>query len=512
VVPVGEVERAMRGLDRAALLAFVAEAWAARGRETAVVDGVVLAREPATGVERRVAVAPARSGVLGARLGRADRVDLPADADADAGVDAVVTPAPERVARRVDGDVRVLGPAAVRDLLRHGLDASTGERLARRHLDVSLRVPESAASTPGRPAWLVPAAVLVLILVGVAVAAGLGAPSGLGSSSGPGAEEAGSGVPSVTAADSRGDPTATPPSAPVAVETPIPTALYVESMPAGLGRAGVENVTRLAAGHRETVAGAPYALVVTVERTNARGTTAATARTSVRVRNRSVYRFDRSVTRRGDGTAVDLDEEGYADGEALYVRDGDGYRRTPPSPSDDEPYADAVSGLVTDVLGTGETSVRGYLYFGSTRYRVVASGTSPLGSAANANASVGASEGANVSAGASEGANASVGVSEGANASAIGGANATVDVAPGIRLPRSATVANRTTFATIRPSGLVRQLRIVSERPDGTEVTVEVRYVTVGYLPGERATVDPPEWYADAREATNGSSRLPGDS
>jgi hypothetical protein len=338
----------------------------------------------------------------------------------------------------------------------------------------------------------------------------------------------------------------------VAVETPIPTALYVESMPAGLGRAGVENVTRLAAGHRETVAGAPYALVVTVERTNARGTTAATARTSVRVRNRSVYRFDRSVTRRGDGTAVDLDEEGYADGEALYVRDGDGYRRTPPSPSDDEPYADAVSGLVTDVLGTGETSVRGYLYFGSTRYRVVASGTSPLGSAANANASeganvsastnssgganasasVGASEGAstnssgganaNVSAGVSEGAstdssgganaNASVGVTEGANASAIGGANATVDVAPGIRLPRSATVANRTTFATIRPSGLVRQLRIVSERPDGTEVTVEVRYVTVGYLPGERTTVDPPEWYADAREATNGSSRLPGDS
>jgi hypothetical protein len=106
----------------------------------------------------------------------------------------------------------------------------------------------------------------------------------------------------------------------------------------------------------------------------------------------------------------------------------------------------------------------------------------------------------------------SAGVTEGANASAIGGANATVDVAPGIRLPRSATVANRTTFATIRPSGLVRQLRIVSERPDGTEVTVEVRYVTVGYLPGERTTVDPPEWYADAREATNGSSRLPGDS
>jgi hypothetical protein len=33
-------------------------------------------------------------------------------------------------------------------------------------------------------------------------------------------------------------------------------------------------------------------------------------------------------------------------------------------------------------------------------------------------------------------------------------------------------------------------------------VTVEVRYVTVGYLPGERATVEPPPWYPAARAAT----------
>jgi hypothetical protein len=491
VVPVGEVERAMRGLDRAALLAFVAEAWAARGRETAVVDGVVLAREPTTGVERRVAVAPARGGVLGARLGRADRVDLPADADADAGVDAVVTPAPERVARRVDGDVRVLGPAAVRDLLRHGLDASTGERLARRHLGVDLEVERGprldapdggglTASFPGGPPVL--AAVLVVLALvagGVVVAWPGGSEAGTGER--PAASEYTVVAPSTPEA---GEPLA---ASEYTVVPPAGTAAATRGseFPPGLGPGGVENLTALLEGHRERVVGRPYAFSMTFRgTTGADGTRWADARTSVRVRSESVYRYRQvgvpegrvgvgaaSATNAtnatqgasgGSGTAGAVTVRGgYADGEVLYLRDGDDYDRRPlPASTGASRFADRVEGFLRVYLSTNRTSVTATDEVAGG-YRVVATGR-PSRLVADDRIPPGGDD---------------------------------------LRPPFEA-VRNYTAVAVVTRQGLVRELRVAYERPDGVEAAFALTYVSVGSLPAGPSSVEPPSWYEAALAAT----------
>jgi hypothetical protein len=460
----------MRRLDRAALLAFVAETWAARGRETTTEGGVVLARDPETGVERRVAVATGRGrlGRLVAGVGAGTGAVPPPGSDRD----VVVTPDPELARRRVDGRVRVLGPGDVRDLLRHGLDPETGTRLARTHLGLSLLVPEPESdrrSGPGgplasdRPAWLAPAVVAVLAVLALAVAgAGLGSPPDVSSTSGSGSDDVASGA---GGGDTAAEPASTPSRE---AGTQISTVVYVESMPPGLDRQGVDNVTRLATAHREILSRGPYALVVTVERTNAAGVEERTTRTSVRVWNRSVYRFNRTDTRWVDDARVTVTEEGYADGDALYLRAGDDSPRTGLRPGEVDPFTDEVGGLLRDALGTGKTSIRGFLYFGQVRYRIVAGDVPPLG---------------------------------GANANANASANTSADGAAAIRLPSSEENATRTAFATVRPTGLVRQLRVVSERPDGTRVAIRVRYVTVGYLPDRPTSLEPPSWYEAARDA-----------
>jgi len=459
----------MRGLDRAALLAFVAEAWAARGRETERRDDAVLVREPATGVQRRVAVAATRGGVLGARLGRVGAVDPRAD--------VVVTPAPGRVRRRVGDDVRVLGPAAVRDLLRHGLDAPTGERLARRHLGIDLEVererrpgaPADGGSPAPGPSLPGTTPVLAAVLVALAVVAG-----GVGVGW-PGGSDPEAGEP-FAASEYTVVPPSTPPAAvePTAVE---PTA--VDEFPPGLGPGSVENLTALLERHRAVVVGRPYALSMTFRgTTGADGTRWADARASVRVLSESVFRYrqvgvpegrvgvvttdgtNRTGDANGTGGAIVV-RGGYADGEALYLRDGDDYDRLAlPASASASPFASRAVGFLRVYLSTNRTRVTA-IDEGRGEYRVVATGR-PSRLLANDRIPPGGDD---------------------------------------LRPPFEA-VRNYTAVAVVTRQGLVRELRVAYERPDGVEAAFALTYVSVGSLPAGPSSVEPPSWYEAALAAT----------
>jgi len=412
----------MRRLDRAALLAFVADVWAARGRETAVEDGVVIARDPATGARRRVGVAfgPGEAG------------------DAD----AVVAPNPDRIRAGAGGDVRVIGPAEIRNLLRYALDRETAERLAGRHLDLSLSAPDPepkpSVRTPRLLAALVAAATALALIAGGATVW------------------------------SPGDPVTTATPATFDGGTPTPYPSGVGAYPVGVDRDGVENLTAFVERHRSLVAGQSYALSVSFDGArNADGTRVLDGRVAVRVRNGSVYRYRYTGVRFGDGmeSGTGIDRAGYADGTALYVRDGDEYRRRPlPNDGEASPFADRVAELLWLYLSTEETSVRGVRHDSEIRYRIAAKGSpARLGD-------------------------------DGRSAPASDGPLGGDDLEPPFD-----RVRNYTAVAYVTPDGLVTDLRVSYERPDGTAVSFALSYASVG-----AATVEPPPWYPEARAATGG--------
>lgn len=332
-VPVADVERAVSSLDRAALGSFVAALWAARGRETRVVDGDVLARHPTTGVERSVAVAA-----------------RPADLR-DRDPDIVVTASPDRFGDATDA--RVVGPAELRRLLRYAVDPGDGERLARTHLGLALRRSPTPADGGRRP-LLAAALVVVALVAGAAVAVEFGADR-------PGAAGATGGGAGSTVGPATGTATATADPAPA------------RSRPAGLGAESVEDLGALAERHREVVAGGTYALTLSFDGTvDADGTRWSRASTTVRAANGSVYRIRHAgLSHEGD----DVEVERYADGTALYRNDGETVRRESlPNDGESDPYAARTAALVERYLAGTETTVARVERNGSTRYRISVSG------------------------------------------------------------------------------------------------------------------------------------------
>jgi hypothetical protein len=330
-VPVADVERAMAGLDRAALRSFVAALWAARGRETRTADGDVLARRPTTGEQRRVAVAVRASDVRGRD------------------VDAVVTAFPDRVAGATEA--RVVGPETVRRLLRYAVDPADGERLARTHLGLALTRPSDPVDRTGR----LPLLAATLLTVSLLAVAGAALQFG-GDRPGAGAAE-----PTAAAAETARTAEATAESA------------ATRGRPAGLGAETVEDLDALAARHREVVAGGTYALTLSFDGTaDADGTRWRRANTTVRAANGSVYRIRHAGVSSGGET---VDVERYADGAALYRSDGERVERRPlPNGGESDPYAERTAALLERYLSGTETGVTRTERAGGTRYRVTASG------------------------------------------------------------------------------------------------------------------------------------------
>lgn len=229
MAPVSAAEFAarFRSLDPDERLAFVADLWAARGWETAVDDDRVIA----TRDDREVTVAVLTPSWMG-------RPSVP---DAD-----VV------VATQPDGDLAGVVQAAgadwltTEDLLNrllYGIDRERAESLFTTHFDRPLRAeatgpagsPSASQAGASRVPWRLVVALVVLVAVGAAVAFPGGLPVG--------------------ASD---EPAGTAPVTPVNVGTANGTGAGVGSFPPGLSATGLENASRLAAAHNESLAGRGY--------------------------------------------------------------------------------------------------------------------------------------------------------------------------------------------------------------------------------------------------------------
>jgi hypothetical protein len=159
-VPVPVVERAWRRLDRRDRLSFLADLWAARGFEVAVVDGRVRANRDGT-VRWIVPNARGRTVATG-RPGRSTEVAV--------GV---------RSTQAAGDELQLVDGTALRRHLLYAVDRADGERLAREHLGIQLlgdewtAPPGASGVVPTRlRRALSPALVLALALVITGIAGG----------------------------------------------------------------------------------------------------------------------------------------------------------------------------------------------------------------------------------------------------------------------------------------------------------------------------------------------------
>lgn len=359
--------RHLRDLDDGELLAFLAALWEARGWETTVDDGRVVA----TRDDQRQTIAVVRPHRFHLR-----RPPIP---DADV---VVSTRADGRVAGAAsDEGAEFLDPAALRDRLLYGVDRDTAERLYAaqfgRSLTVDTSPPGDETDEPDEAGLALPngraAVAVALVLLAAAV---VGAPALFPA-----------GETSFTT-----EATFTP-RWENATETEAP-------YPPGLSGEGVESASELAAAHADAVRNRAYVL-----RVAARGpaqTSVMTGRTrfnyTVWLQNSSVYRF-RSVSvfaepqAGNDTTGRRVYREGvYANGTAKFRRIVDGnasarYHRYPVETAGgpDDHYVDRaarvfardVRSYISTYLATPESTVECRLRLAGgecSEYRVVATG------------------------------------------------------------------------------------------------------------------------------------------
>lgn len=354
VVDPAAFERRLRSLDAAALAAFVADLWAARGYETTVDGTTVLARDPAR--DRREVIQ-----CLGGRFGRRA---IGGDAD------VVVSTRPIRV----DGpdDARVVRPDELRSMLLYAIDRETAGRLSVTHFGRPLtvdergsRLREHLAALPRRARL---AGVALVVVAGVLALAvwGLGGPTG------------------------SADPArlAEPAATPAAVGTPEfdrPSdggSLF--RYPPGIGPSGVTDASALAAAHRDEVAQSPWDLLIvhygTMDPIHPDRQWVGSRQTVDRsTPSRYWYRVT-GLERTGPDTFASVIYDDYADGDENYRRVADGpdpeYRRTRlPTAGSDGVFTAVASAYVERYLATSEGRVETVEFGLETRYRVVASGT-----------------------------------------------------------------------------------------------------------------------------------------
>lgn len=354
-VPPRTFARLLRTLDGPALAAFVADLWAARGWETAVEGATVVARDPER--DRRETVHC---------LAGAGREAEPTDVDvlvSARGRGAV----PGRHAAAVD---RVVGPETLRELLLYAVDRETAARVFAAHFDRPLLVEPPGPRPldrlrPASPRQAITAGLVVALALALAIAATGGPVAQVGDGSAAGT----------------GGTTATP----VALAaTPPPAGNGRLRYPPGLGTAGVIDVGALAAAHREAADQREWDLLM-VHRASADPLHPdrrwVTSRQTVDRLNASRYWYRvTGLERTGAETFRSVVYDDYADGTHNFRRVAGSpeptYRRTALPDADDGGAFAAVSArYVARYLDTTASRVEPVDVGGTTRYRVVATGT-----------------------------------------------------------------------------------------------------------------------------------------
>ncbi len=350
----------LRSLSAAERRAFLAAAWAERGYETRVEDGVVVAEGGAgiteDGATARVAVA----GTL--------TRSLPPDVDVAVGLRD--RPRVRRLAADVDADF--LSPADLRDLLAYGIERERGERIAREHLGTSLTVPEPDPP-PSLPNGAAPALVLVLVLgVSLLVLPGVGALPAVGPfvADDPSASESIDEPGDASSPSASDDPDGSGPTASDGTDETDST--EDESghspYPPGADADGVVDAATLIETHRELFDGVERAYWLEYEGPAPTpwfgDRNAVRADAWIHSSNRFLVEMDGVVATGGDGAGDDepsVREEHWADGNRTHSRilenDTD---RTSSAPVDERPVAslleDRAQYALFAALATGETT------------------------------------------------------------------------------------------------------------------------------------------------------------
>lgn len=330
--------RALRGLSCREFEAFVADLWAARGFETAVEDGVVVAVQ--SGERRRLGVHHG-AGWL-ARF---------APGPSHEAVDAVVTSGAGD--SQTPGDVTTIDAGALREMALYAIDRAECERLFRRHL--GRPVAAAADDEPAVP--LTGSGAVAVVAVALLLVAGVG---GFGPPTAPQSSTA-----NVTPVSTDSVPS------PADVTTGEPTAPSVRV-------SGFESADRLASAHAQAVDGQSRRWSLTF-RAYRNGHLVKQKRQTVWLRNASVYR---STTEWWSGEGIGPEFRGnastYANGTVAFERFREGNatmyarfavdRRSPP-------FAEQPAALVRRYLAVdGSRVVTATSVDDALGYRIVATG------------------------------------------------------------------------------------------------------------------------------------------
>lgn len=366
VVSPAAFERLLRSLDEAALAAFVADLWAARGWETTVEGATVLARDPDRDRQVTIRCEAARRGWRSP--GRPDAGDADVIVRADRSGSA---PGDDGMA-----DARVLGPGALRERLLYALDRDAAARLFAEHFDRPLAVEPAGPGLRDRvraatPRDALAGGVLVLLVLGLALAAS-GGPVGLVGEGQPGA-----------AAQTTATAAGTPTSSGVFYEPP-PAGGGLFRYPPGIGPSGVTDAAALAAAHREAVDDRRWDLLL-VHRGSAdlldEDRRWVGSRQTVDRLNASRYWYRvTGLERLGGDSFRSIVYDDYADGQVNFRRvagtPAPTYHRTRlPAADGTGVFAAASAAYVHRYLDTTASRVE-FVDAGPTdRYRVVATGT-----------------------------------------------------------------------------------------------------------------------------------------
>lgn len=356
VVSPATFRRLLGSLDGAEFEAFVADLWAARGREATRRDGfVAVSGGPGEGVHRLVCV-PRKSAT--------DRDLESASVDPDVVVCARDSRRLAEAARA--RDARFVGPDDLRTMLLYGLDRAAAQALVETHFGRSLVGPTAVDSGhwPQLAAdWSrFGSAAAVVFLAAVLVVGGLyGLPDGVDT-----------GV------------TATP--APVAGTTQPTTPVASDAgYPPGFDASGVTDADALAVAHRRAVADRTYDLLVlhqgSVDLLDPGRAWATSRQTVDRVGpTRFHYRVTGIDVAAADNESLVIYDD-YADGETTYRRVAGTpsvtYRRGPLPGAAGGAFTALGEAYVARFLATTESRIEVIERPNQTRYRVTATG-SPL--------------------------------------------------------------------------------------------------------------------------------------
>lgn len=340
-----DCRRLLETLDTAALTRFVADLWERRGYDVTVGDGVVRARDTATGASERIAVA--RRTLTGWKI------------DCDA-ADTVVATRETDAARRLadDRSAAFVGPETVRNLLLYAVDPADRRSLFETHFD---RAPADSPrdSLRGRFGGVADRAELfVIVVVLAAVVAGVSVHG----------DVADGGAPEL---DTRKSGQA------VATETPSAARRGEIVFPPGIDEEGVVDASRLAVAHADSLESVSYRMVV-IRRRSSDGGGRREGYRRIRVNDTMRYRTESggnlSVS---EGEFGSMPSEVYADGSVVYRRvrgtNGTVYLTGPTMRAGR--FSNQAEWYLSRYLATDGGDVSRATVPGGTRYVVAATGT-----------------------------------------------------------------------------------------------------------------------------------------